>query len=85
MPRDKTIPRFAMCIQNDGYSASLERCKVYRVIPDDKAVALGLLRILDESGEDYLFPEDRFVMLKLPLAAAVVVAGKTRRTARART
>ena len=47
---------FAACINNAGYSASLELHKIYRVLPDDDAARDGDLRVVDESGEDYLYP-----------------------------
>jgi hypothetical protein len=62
----KTI-QFALCLDNAGYPASLERGKVYRVIPDAEAAAHGYVRIIDESGEDYAFTADRFHVLDLPL------------------
>ena len=60
--------RFAVCVDNDGYPASLELHKIYRVLPDEGAESNGDLRIVDESGEDYLYPEKRFVLLELPQA-----------------
>lgn len=61
--------QFAICIENEGYPASLELWKVYRVLPDDKAAGHQLIRVVDESGEDYLYPENWFVPIKLPQAA----------------
>jgi hypothetical protein len=60
--------RFAVCIDNDGYPASLELHKIYRVLPDEGAIADGDLRVIDESGDDYLYPSERFVLLELPQA-----------------
>jgi hypothetical protein len=60
----KTI--FAVCLDNEGYPASLEVGKLYRVVPDEEAAAHGLLRVVDESGEDYAFEARRFHALKLP-------------------
>ena len=57
-----------VCIRNDGYEASLERNKIYPVIPDDEAERDGDLRVVDESGEDYLFSADRFVPIEVPEA-----------------
>ena len=57
---------FAICIDNTGYPASLERHKLYRVLADDDAAVDGDLRIIDESGEDYLYPAGYFVLLDLP-------------------
>ena len=58
--------RFAVCINNKGYEASLEIGKLYRVIPDRDAEAHGYLRIVDESGEDYGYTADRFFAIDLP-------------------
>ena len=66
MRNTKFNPRFAICINNAEYPASLELHKVYRVMPDKQAQADGDLRIIDESGEDYLFPADYFVLVDLP-------------------
>ena len=61
-------PRFAVCIRNAGYEASLERNKIYAVLPDEDAERDGDLRVVDESGEDYLFSADRFVAIDVPAA-----------------
>ena len=60
--------RFVICINNRAYPASLERRKIYRVIADPAAARRGYLRVVDESGEDYLYPQDRFVPIRLPQA-----------------
>ena len=60
--------KFAVCVQNDGYEASLERNKIYVVLPDKDAENDGDLRVVDESGEDYLFSGDRFVAIDVPAA-----------------
>ncbi len=60
--------KFAVCVNNDGYPASLELHKIYRVLPDEGVQADADLRIVDESGEDYLYPAERFVLLELPQA-----------------
>jgi hypothetical protein len=60
--------RFAVCVRNDGYEASLERNKIYTVVPDAEAERDGDLRIVDESGEDYLFSADRFIAIEVPPA-----------------
>ena len=65
----KTENQFVICVQNQGYLASLELWKVYRVIPDKKAAQHQLVRIIDESGEDYLYDQTWFVPIKLPPAA----------------
>ncbi|MDX6530347.1 MAG: hypothetical protein QOH41_2637 [Blastocatellia bacterium] len=65
----KTEDRFAICVQNEGYPASLELWKIYRVLQDDKAAKHQLIRVVDESGEDYLYDQSWFVPIKLPQAA----------------
>jgi hypothetical protein len=59
---------FAVCIRNEGYEASLERNKIYAVVADEDARGDGDLRVIDESGEDYLFSADRFVAIQFPPA-----------------
>lgn len=61
--------KFVICINNKGYEVSLEKGKVYRVIDDVKALEHNLIRVVDESGEDYLFPIDFFAPIKLPKVA----------------
>jgi hypothetical protein len=58
--------RFVVCLNNEGYKASLEVGKLYRFIPDDEAEAEGLIRVVDESGEDYAFDAARFHPVNLP-------------------
>jgi hypothetical protein len=60
--------RFAVCVNNADYPASLELHKIYRVLPDEDAEADGDLRVVDESGEDYLHPAEYFVLVELPQA-----------------
>jgi hypothetical protein len=57
---------FALCIDNDGYRASLILGKVYRILPDSMAAKDDLVRIVDESGEDYLYHKDYFVFVDFP-------------------
>jgi hypothetical protein len=67
MKRRRSLPRrFAGCINNRGYPASLELHKIYRVLPDAQAEQDGDIRVVDESGEDYLYAADRFVEIELP-------------------
>jgi hypothetical protein len=56
----------AICVKNDGYLASLELRKLYVVVPDADATKHGQVRVIDESGEDYLYPQDFFVSIDLP-------------------
>jgi hypothetical protein len=66
--------RYAICVSNEGYAASLEKRKIYQVMPDRPARARNLLRVVDESGEDYLYPADRFTAITLSPAVAKVLA-----------
>ena len=61
-----TEPRFAICIANTDYPAALEVRKIYQVLPDADAAKQQYLRIIDESGEDYLYPAAYFVPIDLP-------------------
>ena len=65
-PRRRPGPRFVVCIENSAYPASLELHKIYCVLPDDDAAREGDLRVVDESGEDYLYPAERFAAVDLP-------------------
>ena len=62
----KREAQFVICIGNKGYAASLELRKIYQVIPDKAASELHEIRVIDESGEDYLYPEEYFVPVQLP-------------------
>ena len=57
---------FLVCVKNDGYEASLELRKLYRVLPDAQAARLGQVRVVEESGEDYLLPNSLFAPVRLP-------------------
>lgn len=57
---------FVVCVDNSAYPASLELHKIYRALPDEEATREGDLRIVDESGEDYLYPAEWFAALELP-------------------
>ena len=59
---------FALCIENRDCE-DLERRKIYQVLPDDAAKKEGYLRVIDESGEDYLYPESYFILVQLPREA----------------
>ncbi len=70
----KSRAQFAICIDNEGTPASLEIGKVYRVLRTEKiARDIGLIRVIDESGEDYLYKSEQFVDVKLPRAAQQAV------------
>ena len=69
--------RFVLCVQNKDYPASLELRKVYRLLGDEQASKHHQLRVIDEFGEDYLYPEEYFVPIKLPQAAEKAVLRAT--------
>jgi hypothetical protein len=76
--RNGASTRLAVCIRSDGYPASLERLKLYRILPDPEAAKHHQVRVVDESGDDYLYPADYFVIVRLPEAVerAVMAALK---------
>lgn len=61
--------KFLLCINNNGYEASLELRKLYEKVPDKEAEGLKQVRIIDESGEDYLYPSEFFTTIKIPAEA----------------
>jgi hypothetical protein len=67
--REASPARFVLCVRNRDYAASLELRKLYRLLKDEQASKHGQVRVIDESGEDYLYPEEFFVPIKLPQAA----------------
>ncbi|HRQ38379.1 MAG TPA: hypothetical protein PLD25_10735 [Chloroflexota bacterium] len=71
--------KFALCLNNEGYEASLEVGKMYRVVGDGTAVQHGYLRIIDESGEDYAYATHRFYLVVLPreVENALMVTAQT--------
>ena len=79
-PRAKAFGRFVVCVKNKDYAASLELRKLYQVVSDEAAAELHQIRVIDESGEDYLYPEECFVTVQLPQSAEKAV----RRAAAAR-
>jgi len=70
--------QFALCLNNEGYPASLEVGKLYRVILDEEAAAHGYIRLIDESGEDYAFTADRFHIVHLPHAVGQALLAAAR-------
>ena len=70
--------RFAVCLRNKGYEVSLERRKIYQVLRDPTAARHGQVRIIDESGEDYLYPAGYFVAVELPREAERALARAAR-------
>lgn len=69
MNTENAQAQFVVCINNEGYPASLDLRKIYRVLPDERAEEHSLIRVVDESGEDYLYPAKFFVPIQLPQAA----------------
>lgn len=63
---DSAAHQFVICVENDGYPVSLEKRKIYQAIPDPEAAKHDQLRIIDESGDDYLYPAEYFVPVTLP-------------------
>jgi hypothetical protein len=61
-----TAEQLVVCIENDGYPASLEKRKIYVALRDEVAGKHGLLRVIDESGDDYLYPKNFFRPIDLP-------------------
>lgn len=68
----QTETHFVLCIRNEGYPASFEIRKVYQALPDPEAGDHQLIRVIDESGEDYLYPVDYFIPIELPEEATRV-------------
>ena len=76
MKKEKKDQVFALCIENKDCE-DLVRCKIYQVIPDEESEKEGYLRVIDESGEDYLYPQSYFILVQLPDEAqeALLLAG----------
>jgi len=68
MNKNDQVQHFAICLDNKDCD-DLEKRKIYLIIPDEEASKEGYLRVVDESGEDYLYPESYFVLVELPLEA----------------
>ena len=66
MSTSNSDKRYVVCLSNEGYSASLDARKIYQVVPDADGEAQGLVRVIDESGESYLYPRGRFADIELP-------------------
>jgi hypothetical protein len=73
-PSVKLRHHYAVCIRNDEYPASLELRKLYPVLEDSFAAEHGMVRVIDESGEDYLYPNEFFVHVDLPAAVEKTLA-----------
>jgi hypothetical protein len=68
MAKQRQIQKYALCVDNKDCE-DLERRKIYQVLPDEKAEKEGFLRVIDESGDDYLYPQSYFVLVQLPREA----------------
>ncbi len=66
MATRSTRKQFVICLKNQGYEASLERRKIYQVLSDPEAAKHKQIRVIDESGEDYLYPQNFFAPIELP-------------------
>ena len=80
VPAMPTLPvaGFAVCLANDGYDVSLCRNKIYAMVEDSEARADGLLRVVDETGEDYLYPAEWFIAVDVPAPVQESVLRATR-------
>ena len=66
MEQPNSKKAYVVCVKNEGYPASLELRKIYEVVPDASCAQQQLIRVIDESGEDYLYPAEYFVPIELP-------------------
>jgi hypothetical protein len=66
MGKNKYKKKFVVCVKNEEYAASLELRKIYKTISDERAADHKMIRVVDESGEDYLYPSDFFIPIDLP-------------------
>ena len=71
--------RYVLCVSNEKYSASLEARKIYQCVPDPQAEAHGQVRVIDELGEDYLYPRDLFIPIEIPEEATRAFAQESYR------
>jgi hypothetical protein len=74
MKRSALRSEYVLCVKNRGHAASLERRKVYRRLDDARASRHGLIRVIDESGQDYLYPSSYFVSIAVPKTARRALA-----------
>ena len=72
MKEKRLKTQFVVCVKSEGYAASLELRKIYQVVADTRAEEHGLIRVIDESGEDYLYPVEYFAAIELPQAVEKV-------------
>jgi len=67
MEAEKTQPHFAVCINNATYPDDLKVRTIYQILPDESAARSNYVRVVDETGEDYLYPAELFVMIDVPI------------------
>ena len=77
MAATRTKKRYLLCVRNKG-TEDVEPRKLYEQLPDPRAAKDGYVRVIDESGEDYLYPADYFVAVDLPREAERALAGAAR-------
>ena len=70
---NETEVKFAVCVENNGHEDDLKKRTVYQVLPDESAAKSNYLRIIDETGEDYLYPATYFVLIDVPQEAEQVL------------
>ena len=73
MEAESTQPRFAVCINNSTYPDDLKAGTIYQVLPDESAARSNYTRVVDETGEDYLYPAELFVLIEVPLEVQKVL------------
>ncbi len=76
--KENQLPQFGLCLNNEGYAASLEVGKVYSVVRDDKAASHSYIRVIDENGEDYAYTASRFHLIQLPIAVEKALLSASR-------
>ena len=74
MRRRRRTAQYLLCVRNDGFPASLQTRRLYEHLPDKDAETRGLVRVIDESGEDYLYPHKLFATVKLPVPVVCAIA-----------
>lgn len=77
MAKNRPISSYVLCVSDGGYPESLEVRKIYAVLPDQRAAANSYIRVIDETGEDYLYPAKYFVPIQIPPEAAGALSIET--------
>jgi hypothetical protein len=76
---NEPVSSYVLCIDDGGYPESLEARKVYAALPDERAATNNYIRVIDETGEDYLYPAKYFVAIQVPPEAAKILHASTKR------